>query len=111
MTDRPNPHRLNVVGPFYVEDGCCTACGVPESIAPQLFAHDEEAACYVAKQPESPRELDQMIDVLATQELHCVRYRGADPIVRRRISDREEGRTPWPLFSRIARVLRRLRHR
>ena len=24
------PHRLNVVGPFYVVDRCCTACGVPE---------------------------------------------------------------------------------
>ena len=30
-------YRLNVIGPFYVEDGCCTLCAVPDAIAPELF--------------------------------------------------------------------------
>lgn len=32
MSDRKR-YQLSVVGPFYVEDGCCTLCGVPESEA------------------------------------------------------------------------------
>jgi len=27
------PHRLNVIGDFYVADDCCTACDVPEAEA------------------------------------------------------------------------------
>jgi len=34
---KPRPYRLNVIGDFYVEEGCCTLYGVPESIAPDLF--------------------------------------------------------------------------
>jgi len=72
------PHRLNVVGPFYVVDGCCTACGVPGAEAPELFAWDDSDHCYVRKQPAGPDELRQMVGAIAGAELRCIRYRGRD---------------------------------
>ena len=72
------PHRLNVVGPFYVVDGCCTACGVPESEAPDLFAWDDSDPCFVRKQPSNPAELRQMMRAIACADLRCIRYRGRD---------------------------------
>src|SRR6185312_7051969 len=73
-------HRLNVVGDFYVVDGCCTRCGVTWAIAPHLF-QDTPEGCFVKKQPANPGELDAMIEVLAVQDLDCVRYSGRDPVV------------------------------
>src|SRR5690349_11132443 len=85
MTARP-PHHLNVVGNFYVETDCCLACGVPQWIAPELFAPlEEHDQCFVKKQPQTPEELDQMIEVMATQDLGCIRYRGRHEATIRRI--------------------------
>jgi hypothetical protein len=72
----PNPH--NVPGDFYVEDGCCLACGVPEVEAPGLFARDGDGQCYVTRQPQGGQELRRMLSVLRVQELQCIRYRGQD---------------------------------
>ena len=36
------PHALNVIGPFYVEDGCCTMCGVPIEYGRGLFGEVAE---------------------------------------------------------------------
>jgi hypothetical protein len=90
MTDKRKPHRLNVAGPFYVEDGCCTACGVPEAIAPELFAYDPATHCYVKRQPESVAELEGALRVIRTQELGCVRFRGTDVVVLRRLAEAGE---------------------
>lgn len=68
-------YHLNVVGEFYVEDRCCTNCGVPQATAPTLFSEDE-SQCFVVRQPDNARELEQMLDVLGTQELGCIRYAG-----------------------------------
>lgn len=88
MVDGRARYRLNVVGPFYVEDGCCTACGVPDAEAPELFATDEgEVHCFVKKQPESPRELFRMLSTIARAELPCIRYAGEDPEVLQRLAD------------------------
>lgn len=79
-------HHLNVVGDFYVEEDCCLCCGVPQSIAPDLFASlEEHDLCFVKKQPETPDELDRMIEVMATQDLGCIRYRGKDEATVQRI--------------------------
>lgn len=72
------PYILNVIGDFYVEANCCTLCGVPEAIAPDLFATSDRGHCYVKKQPESADEFDRMTKVFATQDLGCIRYRGTD---------------------------------
>jgi hypothetical protein len=69
------PYRLNVVGDFYVEEGCCLLCGVPEDIAPQLFASIyENEQCFVKRQPATREEVDDLLKVMAHQELNCVRY-------------------------------------
>jgi ferredoxin len=81
---KPRAHRLNVQGDFYVTDDCCTACGVPEANAPELFAYDPNGHCYVVRQPATSPEMDRMITAMAQQELGCIRYRGSDdPIVAR----------------------------
>jgi|HubBroStandDraft_2_1064218.scaffolds.fasta_scaffold1339779_1 hypothetical protein len=72
------PHRLNVVGDFYVEAGCCTRCGVPWTLAPNLF-QDHDDGCFVRKQPTTAEEFAKMLEVMRSQELYCVRYQGHDP--------------------------------
>ncbi|MFO0618176.1 MAG: ferredoxin [Polyangiaceae bacterium] len=71
----PARYHLNVVGDFYVEADCCTHCGVPRATAPTLFDEDD-AQCFVARQPANEQELKRMLDVLAGQELGCIRYAG-----------------------------------
>jgi hypothetical protein len=94
------PHRLNVVGPFYVVDGCCTACGVPESEAPQLFAWDDSVHCYVRKQPAGPDELRQMVGAIANAELRCIRYRGRDQDVLLALKNDQCDHSGWTGFWR-----------
>ena len=96
MPPKAKPHALNVLGPFYVEDGCCTMCGVPEHLAPTLFGEDD-SHCFVKQQPRSASELDAMLRVVASQELGCVRYRGTDePIIRRLVEAGEADQCDAP---------------
>jgi len=74
------PHPANVPGPFYVEGGCCLACGVPEDIAPDLFGWVEgDMHCYVKRQPETPKELDRMREAMCSSEVDCIRARSCSP--------------------------------
>ena len=79
------PHKANVPGDFYVEDGCCITCAVPVTEAPKHFAWQKDAQgydhCYVCKQPETPGELRTMLRVIPLSEVYCIRYRGSDPAV------------------------------
>src|SRR6266480_3008020 len=77
------PHPKNTPGPFYVVDGCCTACDVPVSEAPDLFTYDESNHCYVKRQPRTEEEFDRAFRAAWAAELQCVRYRGDDPAVLR----------------------------
>ena len=79
MSDAPTPHPKNARGPFYVEYGCCTACGVPETVAPEHFGWDDDMHCFVKRQPITPAEVDRMLEAVARAELNCIRYRGRDP--------------------------------
>ncbi len=119
MADRKRFY-LNVVGAFYVEDGCCLACGIPEHYAPDLFASDETDHCYVRKQPHTAEELSRMTEVLATQDVNCVRYAGDNPEVMRALRqagaaascDHPGSAERWAIFreelrQRISRLLRR----
>ena len=80
-------HPESVPGDFYIEQGCCMACGVPEAIAPDLVAHDEGQYwhCYWKKQPQTPDELDRAVEILHTQELGCHRYGGTDASIIHRL--------------------------
>jgi hypothetical protein len=82
------PHPQSTPGDFYVENEMCMSCGVPHAVAPDLMAwvDGESSHCIWKKQPETPREVDQAIAVLETQELGCHRYAGDDPAILRRLS-------------------------
>jgi hypothetical protein len=100
------PHALNVVGPFYVEDGCCTACGVPWA-APGMFGRDIRDHCYVRRQPETHAELDVMIRVLASQELNCIRYKGDDEgVIQRLVNTGMEAQSDTPPPDHLRRMMR-----
>jgi hypothetical protein len=81
MSGDRRPHPKNVPGAFYVEGGCCTACGIPESEAPDLFAFDGDGQCYVKRQPSNEPETYQMLTAMWASEMKCIRYRGGDPSV------------------------------
>jgi hypothetical protein len=87
MSEEMRPHPSNVEGPFYVLDGCCTACGVPESVAPEHFAWDGQNQCFVQRQPRTEAEVGRVLAAMRYAELQCIRYRGTDPEVMRRIAE------------------------
>ena len=62
-------------GEIYIAAECCTGCGVPPKLAPELF---EEGApvCTVKRQPRTATELRRALRVFRQQDLSCVRYRG-----------------------------------
>jgi hypothetical protein len=78
-------HPQNAPGPFYVEDGCCTLCGVPETLAPEMFGSDT-SHCFVKRQPESTGDIDRAIEVMWSSEVRCVRYSGTDLDILRRLA-------------------------
>lgn len=84
------PYELNVVGDFYVTAGCCTLCGVPWSLAPSLFDYSK-THCWVARQPNTSADLEQMLAVMESQELRCIRYAGSDPRIIARLRAAGEG--------------------
>ncbi|MFT3998142.1 MAG: hypothetical protein QM667_12115 [Asticcacaulis sp.] len=84
----------NVAGDFYVEDGCCLTCGVPEGEAADMFAWDEGAEyahCYVSRQPETPADTETMLHVVWSAEAECIRYAGSDAEIIRRLVQSGEG--------------------
>lgn len=96
------PYPLNVPGDWYVEDGCCLICTVPGDIAPDLFAVNEEPLhCYVCRQPETPRHLNQMLEAAWYADLECIRYRGKSPdiityLIKKQLSQIIDPFTPHP---------------
>ncbi len=108
MSHTIRPHHLNAIGPFYVVDGCCTACNVPFSEAPSLFAYDDCNHCYVKRQPQTTDELDGMLRAMWAAELQCIRYRGEEPEVLRRLGELgEEQLCDTPQLPSTQPILRR----
>ena len=64
-------------GEIYIDSTCCTSCGVPWSVAPELF-EEREQVCAVRRQPATVPELRRALKVFVAQDLGCVRYRGSD---------------------------------
>lgn len=73
-------------GAFYVDTSCCTLCGVPEEIAPELFRLGDNH-CSVIRQPASTEEIGQAIEVMWSAEMDCFRYRGTDLAVLQRLGE------------------------
>jgi hypothetical protein len=85
------PFPENAPGDFYVEDGCCLSCGMPTTEAPELFAYSESGHCFVKKQPTTPREVYQMTQAFAVQDVGCIRYKGSNRVVMMRLVGIGEG--------------------
>ena len=82
------PHPANCSGDFYVEDACCLTCGVPLHEAPEIFHWAGERgsnSCVVVKQPATPTEIDRTLAAMWSGEVNCIRYRGNDYYVGRRL--------------------------
>ncbi|MGH6616752.1 ferredoxin [Sphingomonas sp.] len=72
--------------PFYVEAECCLLCGVPEHIAPELF-HTGEHHCSFIRQPHTSSEIDKTVEAMASSEVDCIRYRGDNDVILRRLGE------------------------
>jgi hypothetical protein len=87
MPDKHPPHPLNDPGPFYIENGCCTTCGVLENYIPDLVAYDKDRHCFIRQQPATAVEMYGMIQAVDAAEFRCLRYRGDDPDLQRRLAE------------------------
>lgn len=82
------PHPANCPGNFYVEEGCCITCGVPLDEAPEVFdwvEHGGLTSCVVVRQPETPESINRTLAAMRWGEVDCIRYRGNDPDIGRRL--------------------------
>jgi len=60
MADRTAKYPLNLPGKYYVDD-TCTDCDACRYVAPNNFKRENEGAySYVYKQPDSPKEEEQV---------------------------------------------------
>ena len=100
------PHKDNVEGPFYVGEGCCTACDIPFQLAPELFSYDQDQHCYVSRQPETKEELDRIIRTLLYSEVQCIRYRGKEEDVLRRLGESGDAALADVEFPQVAQLVR-----
>lgn len=64
-------------GDFYVTQGCCTLCGIPEAEAPDMFGSNKEQ-CFVKRQPERRRDMRRMLQIVQAQDQGCIRYSGTN---------------------------------
>lgn len=85
------PVPENVPGDFYVEDGCCLSCRMPNEVAPDLFGYAADGHCYVKTQPTSAAEMFRMIGAFEVQDLGCIRYKGTNRVVQIRLIGAGEG--------------------
>ena len=81
----------NSPGDFYVEDGCCTSCGMPSTVAADLFSYAENGHCYVSKQPASAAEIYRMLQAFEVQDVQCIRYKGTNRVIQIRLIGSGEG--------------------
>ena len=98
-------YPLNAPGPFYVVNGACITCMVPEHYAPTLMGFYEDPGkggrshCFFKKQPSNPMETDQALNAVIGSCCNALRYGGNDPDVIKRVPPRlcdqhTEGKQP-----------------
>ena len=74
-----NNAKENVDGDFYIIEGCCALCGVPQVHSPELVGVTEkDGDCFMKRQPETATETTRMIETLTYSDLACFRYRGTN---------------------------------
>lgn len=83
-----------VPGPFYVRSEQCITCALPPDMAPEniRFHHTPPCDncsnyCYVHKQPQTPAELDLIIEAMCGSCVSAIRYCGTDPAILHRLRE------------------------
>ena len=83
-----HPERLpqNAEGPWYT-NGECLACGLPESLAPDLLAElgPDNADTYFVRQPETEEEVERACRAAESCCVNALRYGGKDARIIRRL--------------------------
>src|SRR5690606_11336002 len=71
---RLRQHNLGRLAPgeIYVAADCCSGCGSPPRLAPDLF--EAGAVSKLKRQPETVTELRRALRVFREQDLSCIRY-------------------------------------
>ena len=88
MSCERKPHPKNAPGPFYVENECCMFCMAPHAHAPTLMGFDDlDKHCFVRQQPQTDEEIYRAILAVRSSEFQCLRYRGHDPDILRRLAE------------------------
>ena len=86
---RYKAHPQSAAGDFYVVNNECISCGAPHAIAPDLIGWAETADgfshCIWKRQPQTPAEVEDAIDVILASEVACHRYAGDDQQVINRL--------------------------
>jgi len=82
-------------GAFYVVKDMCITCSLPVETAPETIKYHERPCttcpetrfdhCFVTRQPETPEEIDRMIEVVASSCVSAYRYCGTDPEILRKL--------------------------
>jgi ferredoxin len=76
-TELPLPTRLPLEGCFEIDDTCID-CRLCNDLAPDNFAADlDNDVHYVCKQPESPNELERVLDAFESCPTESIRYLAA----------------------------------
>ena len=88
VSDAGSIHPKNAAGPFDVLNGCCTACGVPTATAPNRS--NSTRLMMTSMIANLNAEMAKALQVLRSQELGCVRYRGTDEAILRRLAEAGE---------------------
>ena len=77
---------LNAKGDFYVENGICLCCMIPEIEAPELMGFNKEQMhCYFKQQPLSSQEQERAIAAVAASDIQGLRYAGSDEYILSRL--------------------------
>ncbi len=77
------PHPSNAPGDFYVAEGHCITCLLPESEAPDLIGLHSDTEhggshCYFKKQPSGASEIHSAIEAVDVSCCGALRYSGTD---------------------------------
>jgi hypothetical protein len=97
VTPKFERQQDNASGPFYVIKDHCILCALPPETAPENITWDAEFQrggctgcpnhCRVERQPQTPEELELVIDAACGSCVEAIRYCGTDPQVIARFRD------------------------
>lgn len=93
---------------FFIGCNECTSMGVCQAEVPGLIEWSQQSqTSEVVRQPETPAELNQMINAITVCAMDAVRYGGHDPEILSKLANLPTG-DPRARFTWLGRIFRRL---